>query len=63
MDRLTTKTAQDMLGVHDNSHVGDIAHIPQPTSQDDDTVKRLVRAGYIAKAGTRYVLTRKVLWR
>lgn len=62
-DRLTKKIAQAMLNINDNSHTGDIADLPEPINEHDDTIARLDRAGYICCAGDRYVITHKALWR
>jgi len=63
MTRLTKKSAQQMLKITDDSHVGDIARLPELRDEHDTTHIRLERAGYIALAGDRYVLTAKSLYR
>lgn len=61
--RITKKIAQELLRIHDDSHIGDIATLPERISADDDTVERLARAKYIVEAGDRYVITGKALYR
>ena len=58
-------SADKYLVITDDSHIGDILKFKPEYIGIDNTeiLKELVRYNYVAKAGDRYVLTRRALWR
>jgi hypothetical protein len=62
MKRLNKEIAQEIIGVTNDTHIGDfIRKFNCDIVDTDDVIAKLVRNGYIAEAGAGYIVTAKAL--